>query len=494
MKLLLSTDFITQSFNLKKMPISNKIESSEAKTSRQNQAQDKTALISRKWLSYITIEGSLATVFIILTGGVFLTGLALMLGANDFEIGLLAAIPFLSQVAQLLSAFMVDATGKRKSIAVWFSVLGRQVWWILIPVLFLSGDWRLEALIVVVIISNVAIMISSAGWLPWIADLVPGRIRGRYFGNRNAAIAIATISATLVGGAVLDIFRGVHQESVGFAIIIGLGCSFALAAAILLNRLPDKPAELIRSNINWSHLMEPLQDRKFRRLLKIFVAWNIAIGTSAAFFAPHMLNNLKMSFTLISVYSAVAALVAVLLNKPWGKIIDRFGSKPVLAFCAFGIALVPLIWWIPRPGYIWILAPESIWTGILWTGFTLAAFNIPIACSPKERRTIYLAMFSVVTGLAFFAASVVGGILAQSWSHMHFQLGKQTVVNYHILFAISGALRLLAAFMILTFHEPREKGVPDMIQFMKYSILRCASIGRLASPWATKIERVFQIR
>ena len=120
-------------------------------------------LAIKKWLPYITLEASFATVFIVFTGGAFLTGLALMLGANDFEIGLLAAIPFLSQAAQLFSAYLIDRTGDRKPLVVWSLFIGRQACWILLAVFLLPSSWRLEALVGVVILSNFATMIAAPG-------------------------------------------------------------------------------------------------------------------------------------------------------------------------------------------------------------------------------------------------------------------------------------------------------------------------------------------
>ena len=440
----------------------------------------------RQWLTYITMEGAFATVFIMFTGGAFLTGLALMFGANDFDIALLASIPFILQVFQILSAYIVDHTGKRKSITYWGLLIGRQVWWIILLILFIPFGWRLEALIALVIFSNIMVMLASPGWLSWMADLVPDKIRGRYFGVRNISVSAATILSLILGGMIIDKFTELNLEHVGYAIIISVGALFALAAVIILNRLPDKPAIQVKTDGDWGRLLEPLKDRKFKRLLKVFFVWNFAIGISAPFFAPHMLNILKMNFTLISLYSSAAALIAILLNKSWGKVIDRFGCKPVIGFTAFGIAMIPLFWFIPRQGHLNILIFESIYSGFLWAGFNLAAFNIPIANSPKQGRTVYLAMFSVVTGLSFFAASIIGGMLAQNWSGLHWYIGNTEIINYHLIFAISSVLRLLAAFLMLTFKEPTEKGIPIMVQFVGYSILRRLSIGRQIFPWFLK--------
>jgi MFS family permease len=197
-----------------------------------------------------------------------------------------------------------------------------------------------------------------------------------------------------------------------------------------------------------------------------------------------------MNFTQISMYLSLAALTAILLNKPWGSVIDKFGCKPVIAFCSFGIVLVPLIWWLPRPGFLWIFIFEAIYSGALWTGFNLAIFNIPIVNSPKDKRIVYLAMFSVVTGLGFFIASFIGGVLAEYLGHVSWLIGKHAGVNYQILFTASAVLRFTAAFLTLRLKEPQEKRIPIMIQFMGYSILKRLSVGRQLFPWAlNKRER-----
>ena len=232
----------------------------------------------RKWLTFASVEGACANVFTVLTSGAFLTGLALMLGADDFALGLLGAIPFLAQVAQLLAAYLVDRTGYRKLICLWCSVAGRQIWWIVLPVVLLAFPWRLGALILVVAFSSLALMIATPAWMAWMADLVPDRIRGRYFGYRSAAVAITTLAATIGGGLVLDRFRTGGQANVGFAAIIGAAGLFALIAAILLNRIPDRPPRELKIGFSWSRFLVPLRDHRFRHLLIVFCGWNIAIG------------------------------------------------------------------------------------------------------------------------------------------------------------------------------------------------------------------------
>lgn len=441
---------------------------------------------SRLWLCQFSWEGALGNGFIILTGGAFLTSLALNFGAGDFEIGLLCAIPFLAQVAQLFSSWAINLAGSRKAVTLLGFMAGRLIWLMMIPLLFVPTDWKLELFLAVVVISNFSVMLATPGWLAWISDLVPIKIRGRYFGRRASALAASTVVVTIIGGILLDLFQKINLKQLGFALIITLACLLALISIVVLRKLPDPQRTHRIRHYSMKAMIEPFKDQRYRNLLAVFFAWNVAIGFSAVFFAAHMLTNLKMSFTLIAVYTSTVALVAVFLNRPWGCLIDRFGSKPVLTICAFGVAIVPLIWLLPRADWLWILAFESIYTGALWAGFNLAAFNMPIANSPRENRPSYLAVFSVVTGFGFFIASLVGGVLAEMWYLFHFQVGPQIIVNYHLLFVISSLLRIISAVLILKFHEPHEKSIPVMVQFMGYATLKHLSLGRQVLPFSIK--------
>ncbi len=426
----------------------------------------------RRALSSITFEGAFSNVFVIVTGGAFLSGLAIYLGAGDFEIGLLASIPFLSQVLQLCSGYLSGLTGGYKTLAIRGLTAGRTIWVLTIPLLFMPISARFGIFLIIVLISSASIMLATPAWLTWMSHLVPAPIRGRYFGRRNTAISISTVLTTLSAGVIIDQMRIRHLEPVGYSVLIVLAVGFGLAASHKLKGLPYRTPELNHGTCTIKDMLRPFKDAQYVSLLKMFFMWNFAIGISAIFFAVHMLEFLKMSFVEIAIYSVIVSSIAVFCSKTWGKLIDRFGSRSVLALSALGIAFIPMIWWLPRPGFIWILGFEAMYTGVLWAGFNLAAFNMPIAASPAKERASYLAAFSVISGLAFFTASILGGLISESLSGFSFRLGPQTIINYHVLFAISSFLRFIAVLTLLRYKGPTEKGVPILINFMGHVLLR----------------------
>src|SRR5690349_1167701 len=59
-------------------------------------------------------EGSLSNIHITVTSGAFQTGFALLLGARDFELGVIAALPFIGQLFQFVGAYLEQRLGNRR--------------------------------------------------------------------------------------------------------------------------------------------------------------------------------------------------------------------------------------------------------------------------------------------------------------------------------------------------------------------------------------------
>jgi MFS family permease len=182
------------------------------------------------------------------------------------------------------------------------------------------------------------------------------------------------------------------------------------------------------------------------------------------------------------------ALAGIISSRSWGSLIDRYGSKVVLNICASGISFIPVIWLLPREHSLWLLIPEAAYSGLLWAGFNLAAFTLPLDRSPRADRTVYLSVFATATGLAFFTASIIAGVIAESLSEWSGSWGGLSVVNYHILFLGSAAVRLATAGLIAVYHEPSEMRLPVVIQLMGYAVLKRMSVGRQLFPVAPDTE------
>ncbi len=156
-------------------------------------------------MTFSTWEGVFATVFTALTQGVFAIGFAEMLGANYFYYGVLAAIPNIAVVVQVLTAYKLQGHERRKWFTTITSVLFRAVWApaLLLPFL-LAREGALTAFLLLNVVSFVVFYASANAWTGWMTNLVPSRLRGRYFGRRNLYATMAAVTSLYLGGKFID--------------------------------------------------------------------------------------------------------------------------------------------------------------------------------------------------------------------------------------------------------------------------------------------------
>lgn len=91
-------------------------------------------------LRYILYDGMASQVMVSLSGGAFMIAFALLLGASNLTIGLLAAGPFLGNIFQIPAALVIERIGRRKLISILGSLVSRA--WLLvfalIPLVFME--------------------------------------------------------------------------------------------------------------------------------------------------------------------------------------------------------------------------------------------------------------------------------------------------------------------------------------------------------------------
>ncbi len=236
-------------------------------------------------------------------------------------------------------------------------------------------------------------------------------------------------------------------------VLAALACIVGVITTFLMARQHDPAPGGSKLRLDFEAAKVPLRDPRARRMLLYQVAWNAGVGLSAPYFALHMLQNLQMTFVVMALYSAAVAGVRVLLAPVWGRLIDRVGAQPVVLACSLGISVIPLIWLFPTADMLWPLVFDVLMAGALWSGHGLAVFALPLAVAPREGRPFYLAAFSTAGGLAYAAASALGGGLA-SLLPTHFTLGSHAYVNLQVLFVLSAGGRLGAAFLATRIIEP----------------------------------------
>ncbi len=425
-------------------------------------------------------EGVFATIHGTVTTGAFLAGFALLLSANDFQIALLTSIPLLTQLLQIYSMYAVEKVGSRKWISAIFSFTGRTLWGlaVLIPMIPWMREKSIVLFIILFLVISAMMSLSGAAWLSWMADLVPANSRGRYFGLRNMIMGIVTICTSMGAGYVLDDYKIANALEQGYFVVVAVAVICGIIAFGFMIRQPEPPYQRIANFSFKHHVIRPFRAKKFRKLLSFYLSFTFAVGIATSFFPVYLLKTLQWSFSNLALLAIGNSLMTLISQPFWGRIIDGVGHKPVIKTTMLGIIPLPLVYIFATPQHSWIIWLDILFTGLFLSGFNLAMLNMVFYSLPGKGRTGFLAVYSALTGLMSFFAMIGGGALAQVFSRVQFSIFGYTIINYHLLFALTFIFRISVYPLINRLEEPEAKSVSAMVGKIFLTINRHIGLGR----------------
>ncbi len=137
----------------------------------------------------------------------FLSAFALLIGASNLHIGILTAIPFVSQALQIVAVVVIERVRMRKAVVIVSYLIAYSSWVpaALIPfVLDVPHAGAVTMLLVFVAIRGFATSFVVTGWNSWLRDIVPIGSTGDFFGRRLKRATIAAIITGLGAAVFVD--------------------------------------------------------------------------------------------------------------------------------------------------------------------------------------------------------------------------------------------------------------------------------------------------
>jgi len=418
-------------------------------------------------------DGVFAHMFATLTGGVFLTGFALHLGMHEFEIGLLASMPFIVTIFQLPISFFISKNGMRKELASIAALLARGSW---IPILFFTFFPlvylpRSQIILGLIFLSYAFASISYVTWLSWMSDLIPDEVRGRFFGTRNMFCGAAGMGSMVIFGYVLDRFntQSLTSPQIGFAITFVMAIAFGVISLIFLKKISEP--SIASQNFKNGSLLQlayiPFKEFNFRIFLIYSMLWGFSVHFASPFFTLYFLRDLRFSFGFVAILGMLSALADLIGMQFWGRISDRVKNKAVLELASWIAIFVPLAWIIVKPQNVFLPIILHIISGGFWAGINLCTNNLLLRISHQENKTFFLSIFHIAAGLGAATGPILGGLFIKSITQFDLHVFRWEVLPIQVIFAISTLLRL-ASFQILKHvHEPEENSVGDIVRIIR---------------------------
>jgi MFS family permease len=411
-------------------------------------------------------HGLLQAIMMQLTSGIFLTGFALSLGASSTLIGVLAGVPFMVKLSQLYLSWRVERVGHWRHSALQGALLSRTTLLIaaIAPIAVgpRAGAWVLVAAIAA---SALGATMFEMAFQTWMAELIPERSRGEFWGRRARIVGIAGLVASLVAALAVDRTHGggppVPRQ---FAVVIAVGALAGLVGLAFVRRVPAprRHQSRVEPISLRDALSRPVHDENYRRLLRFVAWWGTAGGIVSPFFAVYMLEQLRLSFLTVTILTAITAATMSLVQLYWGQLGDHFGAKTVLRAGTYLIALTPLLWLFTKPGRTWLIVVIQLLAGFGWGAYHLSLSNLVLKLAPRDARPSYLATFGATQGLAEALAPVVGGFALDALVGN----GLSWLASFQIMVAVSTLLFIAGTPLLGSVSEPGGVTVGHMIRVM----------------------------
>ena len=437
----------------------------------------------RKAIKLTYAQMMLAAVFAASTGGMFLIGFAIKLGANNIVLGLLSTIPACAVVFQFGAAWLVQRGVSRKKLTVLFG-LGAPLCWLLIAVIpffhnALGQAGCLIALIGVVSLAALAAQCAGNARGSWVGELIPDRERGRFFGFCGMFAGIVGSTFAIIEGRSLDYLKA--RGLVAFTGLFFFGVVFGLVVAILNLPQPDCPLPGGRDQQPYLQVLaSALRNKDLVRLARVHAVLAMA-GIASPFIATYWLRDLKFGFFPLGILNSLTTGIVLASSPFWGRTVDRWGCRPVLIIGCMMSAPCALLWLLIPRGVSLAIACLVLALSAIPAGLGAAAVSISISSmlyrvSRPEGRSIQFAAYSSFVTLMGAPMPTLGGWLV-TW------MGKTwTGADLRVTFYIGSLFLFAAAAMARRLHEPTSTPVRTLLfdSLPRRISSGCARLGRRA--------------
>ncbi|TXT53839.1 MAG: conserved membrane protein of unknown function [Candidatus Thorarchaeota archaeon] len=382
---------------------------------------ESSTIVDDKALRRVLQQGLASQVKITLTEGVFLVAFAILLGAPNTVIGLLAATPSITQFLQIPSIYIVEKYRTRKRINTITTIGSRLAILFMALIPFLSTpDLSLIFLIGTVAIQSAFIAIGSPSWNSWLRDLVPLNKLGRFFSRRLAYNAIIAVIVTFLGGIIVGEWSnwGFGLTVYSYSFLFFLAFSFGIVSLILTQSIPEPKMEVSEKQLGFlDQIRHPFENDNFRNLMIFSGLWSFSTSLVAPFFTVYLLTRLGLELPIATGLSALTQIVSIVFFRFWGSLSDRFTNKSVLQITAPLFLVGTLLWaftTVAQEAFLDIplLVIIHLLTGLSAAGVNLTSTNIGLKLAPRGQAPGYIATRSVVISSAASVAPIIGGISA----------------------------------------------------------------------------------
>jgi Major Facilitator Superfamily len=291
----------------------------------------------------------------------------------------------------------------------------------------------------------------SAGpaWNAWMGQLVPERLRVRFFTERTRRSQIFTFVGLCTAGFCLQIAEKNNLAVICFsALLFSAGLARLLSAYFVSqqNEVPkDNHLKIMSTNTRFLHR---LKEPKVFAIFAYLFCLQLAVYTAAPYFSPYMLKNLNFSYLEYMILTSTTFLSRILFYPVIQKLVNRHGPLKMVWAGTLTLAFSPLLWTLST-NYFYIMSLQVL-SGIGWGMQEIGVFLLLLDRFQTKERSSILSLSNFLNSLGMLLGSLLGSRIIN--------LHGEATTTYFMLFTISTVGRFIATLAIPLLDDvPKER-------------------------------------
>lgn len=366
---------------------------------------------------------------------------AVRLGASDFLVGMVSALPpLITALFTLPSARWLE--GQRNLMpALVKSIVGYRLGFLAMALMpSVVHNQQALALVIIIGLMNMAFGPINIAFNAIFAAVVPEGRRAEVVAWRNILLAAVVTTTSLAAGRALDLI----PFPLGYQLFYLTGYLTGLVSLYYVSRVkvPDvvQPPTAARPSISPRAAWQTLRGSPaLKRVTGNTLPHALGLWMAAPLYSLLYVREMGASNTWVGAQAAVVSLTGMLgyfLVQRW---VRRYGTGRVLSWSMLLSGFFPLLVGL-TPSLELILALSALY-GLAFSSLTLSHYNTLLKTLPEERRAMSLAVYTMLVQLCAFASPLLG-------------VAAANVVGVRPMLVVAGLLWIVSG--VLFFRRPPE--------------------------------------
>ncbi len=382
------------------------------------------------------------------------------MGASDAYIGYIAMAATLCMAMQFPAPLFWERLRTRKSLILGLGVFSELLTYIGLPcavVLPVSTTWKLALFMILTLLTGCLNQFCLPARNAWTMQCIPFSKRVSYTSLTSMINTVVNVISVFLAGLFLDTMEA-QELSIGtispamtaILILRALACALAVASTLILAiRVKESAYQAETSpTVNLSMLLLPLKNKRFFSIVLIPCLWAMASGIIGNYFTLHIIDNVHLSYTVISSASLISTPMILLVTPIWTKLLRRCNWLPTLAWAMLGYCLAYFCNVLISENSTYFYFIAIIVGHLFQPGVTMITSNLIYVYMPEESRTAYFSFYSLLTTAFTLLGQGIGTLFVSMTVSVRFTLFGIPICNLQLVSALAAGVGIVLACTI----------------------------------------------